>query len=183
MAFAALCSSNPPLNSTQCITPRFSTVLKEPISPVFLNRLIWKVTSSVLLLFTKRRFLCGLAHSPAPICELAQSLSVFLFLAQGSKASHPGRARKKEYGVGGGTGRNQESCILVMALPMVRCVTLSKRTFLNVIFFTSKIRVLALTYRLMGSWRSSSLPVSQISKLRHKVAIHTQSHVAGGVKT
>ena len=45
-----------------------------------------------------------------------------------------------------GMCRNQESCVLVTALPMVRCVTLSKTTHVNAIFFTYKIRELALIH-------------------------------------
>lgn len=47
--------------------------------------------------------------------------------------------------------RNQESCVLVTALPMVRCVTLSKTTHVNAIFFTYKIRELALTHGFLKS--------------------------------
>ena len=50
-----------------------------------------------------------------------------------------------------GTCRNQESCILVTALPMVRCVTLSKTTYVNAIFFTYRMRELALTHGFLKS--------------------------------
>lgn len=59
--------------------------------------------------------------------------------------------------------RNQESCVLVTALPMVRCVTLSKTTHVNAIFFTYKIRELALIHGFLKPESSSSLPISQIS--------------------
>ena len=58
---------------------------------------------------------------------------------------------ERSIGVEDGTCRNQESCILVTALPMVRCVTLSKTTYVNAIFFTYRMRELALTHGFLKS--------------------------------
>lgn len=77
-------SQQPPWNSTQFITSRFSTVLKEPISPVFLCGVLVNSESHAIGAFAiyKQRFLCGLAHSMAHVkSDPAQPLSIFLIFS------------------------------------------------------------------------------------------------------